>query len=66
MADNADSINTNAQNPKRVSADGITADQFPIKDQVEADRYAASKSAMRRSRSLGLRFVRFSSPGSQG
>lgn len=62
MADNSDNINTNAQNPKRVTVDGNSAEQFSIAEQIEADRYAKSNAAVK-SKKRGLNTAKLSPPG---
>ncbi len=49
--DNADQINTNAQEPKSASgSDGSSATMHSIPDEIMADRYAASKAAVGRNK----------------
>jgi len=40
-----DAIKTNAEGPKRASGDSGSVDQHSLKDQIEADKYLASKDA---------------------
>lgn len=40
-------IDTNRQQPAEVTVDGQTVKQHPLRDQIEADRYVASKAARR-------------------
>ena len=60
MADKKD-IDQIAQEPAEVTIDGQTVKQHRLRDQIEADRYAASKSASRRK--LGIRMTRTVPPG---
>ena len=57
-------IETNAVGPAKVSADGTSAEAQPIPDQIEADRYRASKAAKTQNH-LGLRFRKLE-PGGGG
>ncbi len=41
-----EAIIQNAQGPKKVVSDGATVEQHSIKDQIEADKYVNSKSAV--------------------
>jgi len=55
-------IADNAAGPKRAQGDSGSVEQHSLKDQVEADRYLASKeAAMRPDR--GLRMYRLAPPG---
>jgi len=40
-----DTIKQNAEGPKRASGDSGSVDQHSLKDQIEADKYLASKDA---------------------
>ena len=65
MADELDqTIRENAQGPAKASGDSGSVEQHRLKDQIEADRYLASKKASR-SKSLGLRFSKIVPPGAQ-
>lgn len=55
MADQSTQIQTNALAPAMASADGVTAQQHSIADQIAADRYAAAAAGARKKR-RGLRF----------
>ena len=47
MADDLDNtIRENASGPKRASADGVSAEQHSVADQIEADKYLAGKTAV--------------------
>lgn len=57
----ANAIKESAQQPAEASVDGQTVKQQKLRDQVEADRYLASKDAAREG--LGVRRTRVSPPG---
>jgi hypothetical protein len=40
-----DAIKQNAEGPKQASADGVSTQQHSLEDQIEADKYLASKEA---------------------
>ncbi len=40
-----DAIKESAQGPKKASGDGVSAEQHPLPDQIEADKYLAAKEA---------------------
>jgi hypothetical protein len=62
MAENLDNtIHDNATGPAEVSVDGQRVRQHGVKDQIEADRYLASKTASRRK--LGIRLTKVIPPG---
>ena len=50
-----------AQQPAEVSVDGQTVKQQPLRDQIEADRYLASKDAAKQG--LGVRMTKVVPPG---
>ncbi|MEW6199790.1 MAG: hypothetical protein AB1601_14150 [Planctomycetota bacterium] len=50
-----------AQQPAEVSVDGQTVKQQPLPDQIEADRYLASKDAAKKG--LGVRMTKVVPPG---
>jgi len=56
-----DAIRENAQGPKRAQGDSGSVEQHDLKDQIEADRYLASKEAAKKG--LGLRRTKVSPPG---
>jgi hypothetical protein len=63
MADDLEqSIRENAQQPAKTSVDSVNVEQHSLSDQIEADRYLASKQATR-SKRLGLRFTKVIPPG---
>ena len=57
-----DSIEKNAQEPRRASADGVEVEQHPLTEQIEADRYPASREA-RSKPHKALRLAKLSPPG---
>jgi len=61
--DLSNSITESAKSPKRVQGDSGSAEQHSLQDQIEADRYLASKNAAK-SRNSGLRIGRLIPPGS--
>ena len=63
MADELDdAIRQNAQGPARASGDAGSVEQHKLPDQIEADRYLASKQAAR-SKRRGLVFNQLVPPG---
>lgn len=56
-------IRENATGPKRAKGDSGEIEQHPLKDQIEADKYLASKAAVK-SKRKGLRFTKLVPPGS--
>jgi hypothetical protein len=58
------SIRENAQQPAKTSVDSVNVEQHSLADQIEADRYLASKQATR-SKRLGLRFTKVIPPGAE-
>lgn len=65
MADDLEqSIRENAQQPAKTSVDSVNVEQHSLADQIEADRYLASKQASR-SKRLGLRFTKVIPPGAE-
>jgi len=58
MADGLDeTIRENAQGPSQAEGDSVSVRQHDLKDQVEADRYLASKEAVRQGRGFRVRKV---------
>ena len=55
-------IRDSASQPAKASVDGQSVEQHPLKDQIEADRYLASKEAAK-SKSRGLRLSKLAPPG---
>jgi hypothetical protein len=63
MADELDdTIRQNAQGPAKATGDAGSVEQHPLPDQIEADRYLASKDAAA-SKKRGLRFNKLVPPG---
>ena len=63
MADEiTDAIEQAAQEPKRVKGDMGEVEAHSLRDQIEADRYLASKRAARKTGG-GLRFTKLIPPG---
>lgn len=63
MADELeDAIQQNARGPARVSGDAGSVEQHKLPDQIEADRYLASKKAAK-SKSRGLVLNKLVPPG---
>ena len=58
-------IETQAGEPRSASADGASAEQHPLPDQIAADRYLEEKKASRLSPTARLRglFVKLVPPG---
>lgn len=56
------SIRENAQGPAEAHGDSGGMKQHPLPDQIEADRYLASKQAVK-SKSRGVRFTKIAPPG---
>jgi len=54
-------IRENAQGPAEARGDSVSMRQHDLKDQVEADRYLASKDAVRQGR--GFRLTKLVPPG---
>ena len=54
-------IRKNATGPAEASVDGQSVKQHALRDQIEADRYLASKAAARKG--LGIKRTRVSPPG---
>jgi len=57
-----ETIRESAQAPAKASGDAGSVEQHKLTDQIEADRYLASKSAMN-TKNRGLRFNRIVPPG---
>lgn len=63
MADDLeDSIRDNAKAPAKASGDAGSVEQHNLKDQIEADKYLASKRATQ-NKNRGLRFNKIVPPG---
>ena len=63
MADDLnDKIRENAEGPAKAAGDAGSIEQHKLTDQIEADKYLASKAATQ-SKSRGLRFNKLVPPG---
>lgn len=63
MADDLDdTIEQNAKGPAKASGDAGSVEQHPLPDQIDADRYLASKEAAKQ-KQRGLRFNKLVPPG---
>ena len=63
MPDHLDeTIEQNAKGPAKASGDAGSVEQHPLPDQIEADRYLASKEAAKQPQ-RGLRFNKLVPPG---
>lgn len=58
-------IKDNAAGPAKAAVDGQSVEQHSLRDQIEADRYLASKDAAKKP-SKALRFTRLIPPGAEG
>lgn len=56
-------IRENAQGPAKATGDSGSVEQHPLPEQIEADRYLATKEAVKKGR-RGLRFSKLVPPGS--
>jgi hypothetical protein len=64
MADDLkDAIKKNAQGPRQAGADGVTAQQHSLADQIAADKYLAAKDAAARNPAKGFARVKIVAPG---
>jgi hypothetical protein len=57
-----DKIRENAEGPAKAAGDAGSVEQHKLTDQIEADKYLASKKAAK-SKSRGLRFNKVVPPG---
>ena len=55
-------IAENATGPKRAQGDSGSVEQHPLQDQIAADRYLASKQAMK-AKNQGIRITKIVPPG---
>ena len=63
MPENSESpLEENAHSPKSVTGDAGSVEQHSLKDQIELDRYRASKAASK-SKGRGIRISRMMPPG---
>ena len=64
MADElTEAIKTNAEGPWQASADGVSAQQHSLADQIAADKYLAGKAAVAKSPAKGFTRVKIVPPG---
>ncbi|NUQ49949.1 MAG: hypothetical protein HUU27_08530, partial [Phycisphaerae bacterium] len=54
-------ITENAKGPKRAQGDAGSVEQHPLPDQIEVDRYTASKEAAKKG--LGVKMTKVVPPG---
>ncbi len=65
MADDLqDTIRQNAQGPAKVTGDAGSVEQHSLAEQIDADKYLASKEAAK-SKRRGLRFNKLVPPGAE-
>ena len=65
MADELENaIRDSALGPKRASGDSGSIDQHSLKDQIDADKYLAGKTAMSKNPAKGFTRVKIIPPGS--
>jgi len=63
MADDLDNtIRQNAEGPAKASADGVSAEQHKLPDQIAADKHLASKAAVA-GKGLGIKLAKLSPGG---
>ena len=58
-----DTIKQNAEGPKQASADGVSAQQHSLADQIAADKYLAGKDAASRNPAKAFTRVKIVPPG---
>jgi len=64
MADDLkDTIKQNAQGPRQATADGVSAQQHSLTEQIEADKYLAGKEAASRNPAKAFTRVKIVPPG---
>jgi len=61
-SDLENAIEENAGGPKKASGDSGSVEQHSLKDQIEADKYLASKQAAR-AKGLGIKLAKISPGG---
>ena len=49
--------------PKRAQADGVSVEQHPLPDQIEAAKYLDARTATRKTGGLGIRLQKLKPPG---
>lgn len=60
--DNSTDLRENASAPRKTAVDGVEVEQHPLPDQIAADRYEASKKAVKKKGLAGL-FRKLVPPG---
>lgn len=65
MADLTSTIETNAAAPKRFKGDEGEAEQFPVDDQIAADRYLKAAEGAAKTATRGLRFNKLVAGGAE-
>lgn len=63
MSDLQTEITENAQGPAEMAGDMGRVKQHSLKDQIEADRYLAARSAASKKNGLGIKLMKISPPG---
>ena len=58
-----DAIKSNAEGPRQANADGVSAQQHSLADQIAADKYLAGKDAARRNPAKAFTRVKIVPPG---
>ena len=58
-----DATRSNAEGPKKASADGVSAQQHSLADQIAADKYLAGKEAAQRNPARAFTRVKIVPPG---
>ena len=64
LEDLEQTIRENAQGPAKAAGDSGSMEQHKLADQIEADRYLASKTAMR-GKGLGIKLTKLIPPGAE-
>jgi len=64
LEDLEQSIRENAQGPAKAAGDSGSMEQHKLTDQIEADRYLASKTAMH-GKGLGIKLTKLIPPGAE-
>jgi len=55
-------IDGNAKKPKKAAVDGEMAEQHPLTEQIEADKYLLNKEAASK-KGIGIRLIKLIPPG---
>jgi len=61
--DLTDAIRENAEGPEEASADGVRVKRHGLKDQIEADKYLAGKTAVQQNPAKAFVRVKMVQPG---